>query len=365
MVPLKLFKSKKFKIRVGYKSLKNKLRVAFMQLFLIFNVHSILFYLFENISIFDSYWHTYTVMTTVGFGDISAQTVIGKSITMIFAFSLGIWLLANFVSILMDVKGESLRQKKLGNWSWKLKNPIVLIGSPKNDPETYFYNLLTQIRSTSKTEDKDVLIVSTQFKDGLPDSISDLGAVLKNKKSDDKSLYSEDSLKNADIIYLIAKEERNGISNSITYNTLCLLRENGIKSHIIAETTKECDRERFIQAGASAVIRPIRAYPEMVVRAMINENNAMFLENMFSSQGDEPIVFNYQYSGSWKNIIIMCLELDVGTPVGYINKDGTLISNPSANDNVDSKQLQILIKDHSSQKEKEIERKLNSFNKIA
>lgn len=336
-----------------------------MQFLSVFFIHVFLYFSFEPVSLFDSLWHTYTIVTTVGFGDISATTVSGKITTMVFAFSLGIWLLANLVGILIDLQVERKRQKTLGNWSWKLNNAIVLIGSPKNEPESYFYNLLKQIRTTSKVENKDVLIVSTQFKDGLPDSIADLGAVLLNKKSDDKSLYEEDAIKSADIIYLIAKEERNGISNSITFNTLSLMQEYDINAHVIAETTKECDRERFIRMGADAVIRPIRAYPEMVVRAMINENNAMFIENMFSSEGDEPVVFDVVYQGQWQDVVIKCLEIDAGTPVGFIDINGRLVSNPSAKQSISAKGIQILVKDHCTEKQSAITKAFGSWKNAA
>lgn len=360
MVPLKLFRKKGYKRRVGFKSIKEKLCKAALQLIIIFNAHMLLYNAFEPVSLFDSFWHTYTVLTTVGFGDIFATTVEGRWTTIIFGFSLGIWLLANFVGVLIEFNTERSRQRRIGNWRWNLKNAIVLIGSPQKDAEPYFINLLTQIRNTSSLESKDVLIVSRQFKEGLPESLSDLGAVLLNKKPDDKTLYQESAIIEADVIYIIAKEESNGISNAITFNTLCLLSDNGINTHIIAETTKECDRNRFLSMGADAVIRPIRAYPEMVVRAMINENNAMFIENMFSSHGDEPVVFDVNYSGEWKNIVMKCLEQEAGTPVGYINQDGILIGNPKGSEYIEAKGIQLLVKDHDSSKEHKINFCLNS-----
>lgn len=360
MVPLKLFRRKAYKRRVGYKSIKEELQKAFVQLILIFNAHMLLYFIFEPVTLFNAFWHTYTVITTVGFGDIYATTTAGKWTTIIFGFSLGIWLLANFVSVLIEFKTERNKQKKLGNWRWKLKNPITIIGSPQNNAEHYFRGLLTQIRKTSKLEAKDILIVSTQFEDGLPESLSDLGAVLLNKKSDDKTLYEDENVKKSEIIYIIAKEEFNSVSNAVTYNVLSLLQENNIKTHIIAETTKSCDRKRFLSYGATAVIKPMRAYPKMVVRAMVDKHNAIFIENMFSSRGDEPIVIDVKFTGTWKEMVIKCLDKDTGTPVGYINKSGNLVSNPSPRDNVDTIGIQFLIKNHTVEKEKDICKSLSN-----
>jgi voltage-gated potassium channel len=346
VVPLKIFRKNGYKRRVGFKSIKEQLIKAGIQFLIIFNIHMLLYYWFEDTTLFLSFWHTFTIVTTVGFGDISASTVGGKWTTIIFGFSLGIWLLANFVSVLIDFKRERQRQQRIGNWEWKLIKPIVLIGSPLNNGEAYFTGLLKQIRNTAKLKDKDILIVSQQFPDGLPEALSDLGAVLLNKKADDNDLYKDKNIINAEIIYIIAKEEFNSVSNAVTFNTLSLLKDSNISTHIIAETTKGCDRNRFIAAGATAVIKPMRAYPKMVVRAMVDKHNAIFIENMFSSRGDEPIVFDIDYSGTWKNIVMKCLEQDIGTPVGYVNSEDKLIGNPSANIHIDAKGIQILVKDH-------------------
>lgn len=365
MVPVKLFRKKKnasFKIRVGMKSMQRKLRVALFQLFSILTIHAHLFWYFEDKSYFESWWVTIISATTIGYGDISAATVAGRWTTIICIASIGIWLLAHVVGLIVEFAQERTRLKRIGKWRWKLDKPIVIIGSPKNNADAFFANLISQIRSTAGLSCKDIMIVSTQFPEGLPDSLADQGAVLLKKKPDDKALFEDENVINASIIYIIAKEETNGISNAITYNVLSLLEEKGINTHVIAETTKECDRERFLRLGANAVIRPMRAYPEMVVRAMIDEQNAKFIENMFSCDGDEPVVCPVNFSGKWSEIAVACITQDLGNAVGFVNKDGDLISNPKGSDTVETKGIQILVKDNS---EKTVNKIFNQLNALA
>lgn len=347
MIPFSLFKEKRsaYKVRVGYRSTLERAKKSLIFLLVIILAHIISFYTFEPVSILDSIWVTMISITTIGYGDISATTVAGKISTIVLICLFGIWLFANFVAVIVDLIQQRSKLKIIGKWRWKLNNPIVIIGSPKNNAESFFKNLLVQIRSTKDLREKDILLVTNQFPEGLSESLTDLGAVLLAKKSDDKSLYKDKNVLEADIIYLIAKEESNGISNSITFNALSLLKESGIEAKIIAETTKECDRERFLSYGATSVIRPIRAYPEMVVRAMINEQNVLFIENMFSSQGDEPVVYPISFKGKWLDVVIGCVSLNAGTPVGYITQENKLVCNPNGTDYVELIGLQILVKD--------------------
>ncbi|MCP4528506.1 MAG: two pore domain potassium channel family protein [Aestuariibacter sp.] len=343
---LAILKRRRYKRRVGLKSIKDSLRNAVLQLSVMMSIHSMLIMLIEKKSVFESIWFTMVSVTTVGYGGFIPQTTAGKVTTMVLVFSVGIWLVAHTVSLIVEYATERTKQKRIGNWNWKMKEAIVLMGAPSRGAEVFLKNLLEQIRATELLAHKDVVIVSTNFPDGLPESVADLGAVLLNYNRDDKALYEKDVIKNATMFYFLASDEVNNVSNSVTFNALSLLVHSEAKPwQVIAETTKECDRERFLGMGATAIIRPIRAYPEMAVRAMVNEQNAAFIENMFSSKGDEPQVFPLRYVGTWSKLALRCIDNDLGSPVGYINADDKLITNPKGSDHIYAKGVQLLIKE--------------------
>ena len=343
---LVIFKRRRYKRHVGLKSIQGSLRNAVVQLLALMSLHTAAIMLIEKRGLFESIWFTMVSLTTVGYGGFIPQSHAGKAVTMVLVFSVGIWLLAHTVSLIVEYTTERTKQKRLGNWSWNMKNAIILMGAPSRGAEVYFQNLLAQIRATDQLASKDVVIVSTGFPDGLPESVSDLGAILVNHSRDDKALYEKPVIKSASMFYFLASDEVNSVSNSVTFNALSLLAHSDAKpDQVIAETTKECDRDRFRAMGANAIIRPIRAYPEMAVRAMVNEQNAAFIENMFSATGDEPHVFDIRFTGTWSSLALKCIESDLGTPVGYINRDNALISNPKGSDHIYAKGVQLLVRE--------------------
>ena len=350
---LVIFKRRRFKRHVGLKSIQGSLRRAVVQLLAIMSLHTAVIMLIEKRNLFESIWFTMVSLTTVGYGGFIPQSQAGKLATMVLVFSVGIWLLAHTVSLIVEHTTERTKQKKLGNWSWKMKDAIVLMGSPSRGAEVFFKNLLGQLRMTEQLAGKDVVIVSTNFPEGLPESVSDLGAVLINHDLDDKELYDKPVIRHASMFYFLAADEVNNVSNSVTFNGLSLLEQSEASPRqVIAETTKECDRPRFLNAGATAIIRPIRAYPEMAVRAMVNEQNATFIENMFSSKGDEPHVFDISYKGTWSALAFKCITSDLGTPVGYIDSNGGLVSNPKGSDVICAKGVQLLVKEGDKKAQK-------------
>jgi voltage-gated potassium channel len=47
---------------------------------------------FEGLTLFQAIWLTMTTMTTVGYGDLAAETALGRLSIMLFVFMGGIWL---------------------------------------------------------------------------------------------------------------------------------------------------------------------------------------------------------------------------------------------------------------------------------
>mgnify|MGYP000209091973 CR=1 FL=1 len=84
---------------------------------------------------------------------------------------------------------------------------------------------------------------------------------------------------NASSIIVLAKRESDKASDGRTFDILHRLKELGVKGRILAECVDDANRDRLIKAGADVVIRPIRAYPEMILRAFVAPGAEEIIEN--------------------------------------------------------------------------------------
>lgn len=65
-------------------------------------------------SLFNTFWFSYTTSTTIGYGDVSPDTIPGKSVVMIVLYSLGVATFAAMVGIIGTSFNEVLTEHKEG-----------------------------------------------------------------------------------------------------------------------------------------------------------------------------------------------------------------------------------------------------------
>ena len=86
----------------------------FLLLSLLILVHASAMYWFEGLPIGDAFWLTVTTVTTVGYGDFSAITPVGRLITVLLLYIIGIFLLAQIAGEWIDYRFDR-RQKEDAN----------------------------------------------------------------------------------------------------------------------------------------------------------------------------------------------------------------------------------------------------------
>src|SRR3954470_10032801 len=82
-------------------------------------------------------------------------------------------------------------------------------------------------------------------------------------------------------------------------------------------------RDRLRNAGASSLVRPMRGYPEMIVRAIVAPGAERIMERLFSSEGDECLRFDVNLGGlTWAKVARVVLAEHFGTAIGFMDASG-------------------------------------------
>ena len=102
--------------------------------------------LFEGLSLPDAVWLSVTTITTVGYGDFSASTFMGRVSTVVLLYFGGIFLLAQLASDYVDYRIARRERITEGKWDWNMHNHILILNSPVYNAETYFRRIVSQIR---------------------------------------------------------------------------------------------------------------------------------------------------------------------------------------------------------------------------
>lgn len=353
---LQIFTMKK-KTTLKYSSIKSQLLKMLAILTALLIGHTLAIVYLEHLSLGDALWLTMTSATTVGYGDLYAKTVSGRVATIVLIYIGGIATLTQVAALCFEYRQELRDRQLTGDWSWKMKNHIVFLNVPQELKEDYFIRAISGLRdSSSEAANFPIIIVCEHFKEDLSNRLRKLGVVHVSKTGlDDDTLHSACVL-TAHSIVILSQDRFNFNSDSINFDLVDRLRDMGVKGRIISEAVSDKNRKRLKKVGANNVIRPIRTYPELLIRTIITPGSEQVIETLFDSSGEECLRYEIKTTGVWKNIVNKFLDYDFGTPIAYETGEEKIINNPSAKDTVDTKAIFVVANKDRIRKSHEIEK---------
>lgn len=340
---LSYFTKRRFRLELN---LTNNIALSIFKssllLVVLFSLHIGFMMSYESLGLGDAIWLTLTTATTVGYGDISATTTEGRLATIFLIYLGGIFILARVVGDYFDYRLEVRNKKLKGYWKWHMKNHIVILNTPSHSGERYMQRLIKQFKSSAHFENTPIYVLTRRFPDGLPNYIIELGNVIHFHGSPG----SPDDLKSvcvnqASDIIVLSKDEHDDSSDGRTFDILHRLKELKVEAHILAECVIDANRKRLQSAGANIVIRPIRAYPEMIVRAFDVPGSEQIIENMFNSEVDKYRRYDIEIKNvNWCDVVSRLITNNAGIAVAYIDQHtNEMVYNPAANTQPDIQAL--------------------------
>lgn len=325
-------------------SVKDRVFRLFFMLLTLCAFHSLAMMYFEGLTLANAVWLTLTTVTTVGYGDYSAVTPGGRIATIFLIYIAGISLLAQVAGEFLEARIERRNRMITGQWKWKtMKDHILIINVPNEDSSRYLTRLVKQIRTTPELQGVPVQILSDKFAEGLPVELREQGVVHRSAPPDKQSELLACNIRSAKYILVLAPDNYEPSADAITLNILLHLQDLGIRQPILAEAVLDENRERFMRFGAYTVLRPIRAYPEILVRALTAPGSEVIMEDLFSYGGVYPKRVDIDVSGLWGDIATTLIQSNSGVPLGYVSQSDRVESSPSVDHEVDAKALLLMV----------------------
>lgn len=323
------------------------LRKRFILLASLIALHSLAMVFFEDLDWWKAFWLTMTSASTTGYGDISAATFWGQLSTIVLIYGMGITLLAQIASDYVEMRLIKKEMRIKGQIKWDdMQNHILIINTPKNLPGRYLELLTNQIHITPEFADMPIQILSEAFPDGLPTNLRANGVVhhAGNGLSDNALLAV--GIERAKHIIVLCPDSQDTHSDSLVFDTLHRIQALGSSAFVLAEAINDANRARFRSVGAKAVIRPVRAYPEMLVRSLIAPGTEQVLENLFRHQGDHTVRLDMPVSDvTWAEVVTTLIQNNIGTALGYVQSNNEIVTHPATSQKIEATGLIVLIND--------------------
>ena len=231
----------------------------------------------------------------------------------------------------------------LGNDASEVKfdtyKKLLILNSPKFNGKDYFAELMGQLKKHRRFAELDITIVSENTDDSVNEKDFPEVRFIKENPSFVDTLEKADA-KNADFIFILNDEEDND-PDGLNFDIANRLKDDiQTNAYIVAEIQNDLDRERVLNQGVDSVIRPMRAYPAMLVRAIASKGSEEILEEVFNLKGNHLVEIKNKNPNvkNWADLVIKTLNNENVLLLGYQDKDNIVI-NPK---NTENKNLDTL-----------------------
>ena len=325
--------------------IRSRMKRLFAILGVLLSVQILIIWAAEDLSLFEAAWLTMTTLVTVGYGDYAPQTMIGRFSTIVLMFITSITLLTLIVSDYIEYRFYRQERILTGRWIYKMNDHIIIVNTPQCGGEQYFMRFASQIREIPGYETIPIMILTRQFPMGLPTELSDIGVVHHHGAGFDPEALKAVHAGSARHIIVLAADEADPYSDSLTFDIAHRLTELNLGSHTIVECVNDQNRGRFKALGVRTIIRPVRTYPEIMVRSVVAPGSEKVLEDLFNYEHDHPHRYELKLDDlNWADIVSALVRHGIGTALAYIDDDNEVICHPPTNEEIEGKGLIVLVK---------------------
>lgn len=312
-------------------------------------VHVLAMMWLEQMTLWPAIWLTMTTLMTVGYGDLSAQSIEGQAATLVLIYICGITLLTFLISDYVDYRIARKERIRSGHWNWNMADHILIINAPKHNRDAYFSRLIGQIRETDAFADTPIMLLNEEFHEGLPEHIRQLGVVHVSGLASRPEDLDRVQLDDAKHIIVLSRNEYSSDSDSYSFDIAHRLYSRRVSHKVIMECVDDANRARLSELGVSIMLRPTRSYPEIIVRAMSAPGSEQLIEDMFTHANDHTVRFPVQLKGKrWADVVSAVVQSNIGTPLAYVSEDNEVIKHPQADHKAFGSHLIVLVHTESS-----------------
>lgn len=284
--------------------------LLFLLAFLIFN--SIMVFV-EKIDLLSSFYFSFVTATTVGYGDISPATPLGRWTTVAYML-VSIGALGTAIGVATTKATETFASKKRGLLIVKDRLDLIIIGYPS---ESKVKNIVQEFRLDPRFSDAVVAVVTDKLEE-RPTWMAAEDVFFVKGLASKREILEQANIKSAKRVLVLAEDPTKEVSDEYSSSAVIMSERLNPSAYTVAEKVRE-DGYLFEIAECDLVVSVSRAGE--LVQELQDPGAIEFSECIFSnkSKGNQ---YNAQLknAATWKDIVLSFIEEDC-TAIGYKNPE--------------------------------------------
>ncbi|MDH4318647.1 MAG: ion channel [Desulfobulbaceae bacterium] len=304
----------KFRKRIRQFRHENKELIAtgllFLFAFLIFNTIMVFI---EKMDLLSSFYFSFVTATTVGYGDISPSTPLGRWTTVAYML-VSIGALGTAIGVATTKATKAFDSKKRGLLTVKDRLDLVIIGYPS---ESKVKDIVQEFRLDPRFSDAVVAVITDKL-DERPTWMAAEDVFFVKGVASKREILEQANITSARRVLVLAEDPTSEISDEYSSSAVIMSERLNPSAYTIAEKVRE-DGYLFEIAECDLVVSVSRAGE--LVQELQDPGAIEFSECIFSnkSKGNQ---YNAQLRNAttWKDIALSFIEEDC-IAIGYKNPE--------------------------------------------
>ena len=309
-------------------------------------LNSACFYFFEravkaDLTLWDSFWLSFTTITTVGYGDYSASTLGGRIATMVLLYGVGLASFPYVITQIVDTSVERHNDRRYGFIDCRdlVEDHIIIVNYPS---ELKVSAIIEQLSSDSVTAHRPLVILADNVEElrfNRPDIYFVRGASLQEES------WKRANIEMAYAALILAPKIEEHAADAITASTVSLIETLHPKIRTIAECTSIQHLAIFRSFRCDAVIPTNNIAAKVLAQEVRDRGLAHAVRELLTeAQGSELYTETIEIDGiNFGELQSLLLELKAEViPIGILRDNHHLI-NPSLDLQIERTDRLILI----------------------
>jgi len=293
---------------------ENRYLVSLFTLFLL--VFIIYLMVYEGLSLIDTYYFMVTTATTVGYGDISPASPLGKVLVTAYMV-IGIAIIGMFLGKVTDLMVEMSSKRRKGLVKMTAKTDLIIAGYPGDEK---VQNIVSELRNDERYKSAAIVCV-TRLITEMPAWMAQLDVGFVHGVASDTHVLGLAGIESASVALILANNPGAVESDDLSTSICAVINRVNPKVRTIIEKVR-LDETIFAIANAHTIVDV--ASPSVLAQEVLDPG-AIQLQNAIFSTNTPGTQFNMKYEGtesSWREIAHAILRLDA-IPEGFQNPEQT------------------------------------------